>query len=705
MLPLIVLAVAIAATGGLQWLFANTALGRSFRAVSDDREIAELMGLNAKKVYALATAIAFVLIAIAGALQGMRTTVSPSDGPLLLLFAFEAVIIGGMGSFWGTLAGAMILGITQQIGFRLDPGWGIWVGHLVFLGVLVLRPQGLFPKTVRLNGHDRKFLLSRRRARNVLFIMCDQLRADYLSCYGHLAPAHAEHRRARGARVRFDRAYVQGSVCGASRMSTYTGRYVSTHGAMWNFVPLSVGQKTLGEHLRPHGVRCALVGKTHVEADLEGAKRLGIDVAQGEGRLAMEGGFEPYARDDGIWPPGFKVRGNAYRDWLREQRLSPTTRGMTSRTRGRGPNGEILSGWRDALADKPAGDPGAAQRDALHDRPRDRLHEGGRRYAGGAAIVVTHRRTGSSAVVPAPYHEMFGPTTAARRAQRSRSGRTRIRSLEGARRDTASESFSRDEVRRTVIPTYMGPGTGRRPAGPPVRLHARSAWTARRWSSSPATTATTSATTASARRELFHEPIVRVPLIVADPRAEANATRGTAGDALVEASTSCRRCSKRWASSGPRSGSKANRCCRWCMRMTVRRARSFVVCENSYAFPRCGAPAHRPAGRPPPHDDAARCARSSCTSRTCRRCCSTWRPIRRNWSISGATRRMRRCASRCSRVSSPGCARAIVFPTIAPAAIEAWEQARAKAGILIGAGERCDDNPQRRHQRVSLPDP
>jgi branched-chain amino acid transport system permease protein len=88
-----------------------------------------------------------VLIALAGVLQGMRTTVSPADGPLLLLFAFEAVIIGGMGSFWGTLAGALLLGVMQQIGFRLDPGWGIWFGHLVFLAVLVLRPQGLFPKT------------------------------------------------------------------------------------------------------------------------------------------------------------------------------------------------------------------------------------------------------------------------------------------------------------------------------------------------------------------------------------------------------------------------------------------------------------------------------------------------------------------------------------------------------------------------------
>jgi branched-chain amino acid transport system permease protein len=146
-LPLAIVALALLATGALQWLFNGTRLGRAFRAVSDDKEIAELMGLNSNTVYALATAIAFVLIALAGVLQGMRTTVSPADGPLLLLFAFEAVIIGGMGSFWGTLIGALLLGITQQIGFRLDPGWGIWVGHIVFLIVLVLRPQGLFPKT------------------------------------------------------------------------------------------------------------------------------------------------------------------------------------------------------------------------------------------------------------------------------------------------------------------------------------------------------------------------------------------------------------------------------------------------------------------------------------------------------------------------------------------------------------------------------
>ena len=147
-LPLFILALALSATYGLQWLFNHSALGRSFRAVSDDLEIAQLMGLNAKRVYAYATGIAFMLITVAGVLQAMRTTVSPSDGPMLLLFAFESVIIGGMGSFWGTLIGALLLGITQQIGFRFDPGWGIWFGHIVFLLLLVVRPQGLFPKTV-----------------------------------------------------------------------------------------------------------------------------------------------------------------------------------------------------------------------------------------------------------------------------------------------------------------------------------------------------------------------------------------------------------------------------------------------------------------------------------------------------------------------------------------------------------------------------
>jgi len=146
-LPVAIFAVAVLCALAMQWLFNRTALGRAFRATSDDKDVAQLMGLHSGHIYALATGIAFLLIALAGTLQGMRTTFSPTDGPALLLFAFEAVIIGGMGSFWGTFAGGLVLGITQGIGFRLDPGWGIWCGHVVFLLMLVVRPQGLFPKT------------------------------------------------------------------------------------------------------------------------------------------------------------------------------------------------------------------------------------------------------------------------------------------------------------------------------------------------------------------------------------------------------------------------------------------------------------------------------------------------------------------------------------------------------------------------------
>ena len=137
-LPLLIFGAAVALTAGLQLLFDRTDLGRAFRAVSDDLEAAELMGLDHRHVYALATGIAFLVVAFAGTLHGMKTTVSATDGPSLLLYAFEAVIIGGMGSFYGTLVGGMLLGVTQDIGFRIDPGWGIWTGHVVFLAALLL---------------------------------------------------------------------------------------------------------------------------------------------------------------------------------------------------------------------------------------------------------------------------------------------------------------------------------------------------------------------------------------------------------------------------------------------------------------------------------------------------------------------------------------------------------------------------------------
>src|SRR5262245_27638739 len=146
-LPLSVLAAALAVTVGLELAFGRTRLGRAFRATSDDRHTAELMGMSHRHVYALAMAASLGLVGVAGVFLAMRTTVAPSDGPGYLLYAFEAVIIGGMGSFWGTWAGGIILGVVQAVGFRFDPGWGILAGHLACLAVLLVRPQGLFPRT------------------------------------------------------------------------------------------------------------------------------------------------------------------------------------------------------------------------------------------------------------------------------------------------------------------------------------------------------------------------------------------------------------------------------------------------------------------------------------------------------------------------------------------------------------------------------
>ncbi|MEZ5659540.1 MAG: sulfatase-like hydrolase/transferase [Burkholderiaceae bacterium] len=160
---------------------------------------------------------------------------------------------------------------------------------------------------------------ARRPVRNVLFIMADQLRADYLSCYGHPALQTPNIDALASMGTRFTRAYCQAPVCGPSRMSFYTGRYTASHGATWNFVPLPVGERTLGDYLRPLGVRTAVVGKTHHKADLDGMARLGISPESERGALIAEGGFEPYWRDDGLHPQAMLEPDLIYNRYLRAQ--------------------------------------------------------------------------------------------------------------------------------------------------------------------------------------------------------------------------------------------------------------------------------------------------------------------------------------------------------------------------------------------------
>jgi branched-chain amino acid transport system permease protein len=145
--PLIVFATAVVAIAGLQVLFYRTALGRAFRATSDDADTAELMGIDNRHLYALGLAIAMIFTALAGVLMAIRTNFDPAAGPVRLIFAFEAVIIGGLGSLWGTLLGGMVLGIAQAIGAALSPTWQILAGHIAFLIILIVRPSGFFPRT------------------------------------------------------------------------------------------------------------------------------------------------------------------------------------------------------------------------------------------------------------------------------------------------------------------------------------------------------------------------------------------------------------------------------------------------------------------------------------------------------------------------------------------------------------------------------
>jgi branched-chain amino acid transport system permease protein len=144
--PLLTLASAIAVIFALNLIFYRTSLGRAFRATADDLEIAQLMGIDHSRIFSVAMGLGFIVITIAALYLGMRANFDPTIGPGRLLYAFEAVIIGGLGSFWGTLAGGIIVGVAQTVGAQINPEWQILAGHVAFLAVLIFKPRGLFPR-------------------------------------------------------------------------------------------------------------------------------------------------------------------------------------------------------------------------------------------------------------------------------------------------------------------------------------------------------------------------------------------------------------------------------------------------------------------------------------------------------------------------------------------------------------------------------
>lgn len=370
---------------------------------------------------------------------------------------------------------------------------------------------------------------------NILFVMYDQLRFDYLSCAGHPHLETPNFDRVAAKGVRFTNAYCQSPVCGSSRMSFYTGRYVSSHGAAWNGYPLRVGEMTLGDHMRALDYDCVLIGKTHMRADAEGMARLGLAPDSVIGARQAECGFDAWVREDGLvaeGPDGFyDPTPSPYNAYLNEQGYdgdNPWAEYANAGVEGE----EIASAFFMTHADKPAN---IREEDSetpwLTSEAIRFLDQAERPFCAHLSYIKPHWPY----IVPAPYHDMYGANHVPA-ATRSEGERADPHPVYAAFMGNAiGRAFSRDEVRAKVIPAYMGlikqcddqlgrlldhlEATGRDKDTMIVLTSDHGDYLGDHW---------------LGEKDLFHEPSVKIPMIVYDPRAEADATRGTTCDALVE---------------------------------------------------------------------------------------------------------------------------------------------------------------------------
>src|SRR5262245_1400071 len=297
-----------------------------------------------------------------------------------------------------------------------------------------------------------------RRVSNILFIMCDQLRWDYLSCYGHprLHTPNIDALAQRG--VRFTRAYVQSPVCGPSRMSFYTGRYMGSHGATWNGVPLKVGEMTLGDYLRPLGVRTVLVGKTHMRADLEGMQRLGIDPGSISGVRVSECGFDPYERDDGLHAAGpdgrYDPQAPRYNRYLNDHGYGGDNPWHDWANAAQGEGNALASGWAMRHARQPARvrEPDA-ETPYLTRRAMDFMSEAG---DSPWCLHLSYIKPHWPYIAPAPYNALYGPTDVLPAVRSELERRDPHPVYRAFMQQRASSAFAREEVRAEVVPVYMG---------------------------------------------------------------------------------------------------------------------------------------------------------------------------------------------------------------------------------------------------------
>lgn len=373
------------------------------------------------------------------------------------------------------------------------------------------------------------------QSRNILWIMCDQLRFDYLSCYGHrrLKTPNIDRLAARG--VRFTNAYVQSTVCGPSRMSAYTGRYVRSHGASQNGIPLRVGEPTLGDHLARTGTRAVLIGKTHMRPDMEGMARLNIDPDSEVGNRVSECGFEVFDRDDGVHPTGYRKKEPAYNGYLRAAGYEATNPWEYWANSAEGEDGETQSGWLLSHADKPARVAEEHSESPYMTRRAmefmEAAEEDGRPWCAHLSYIKPHWPY----IVPAPYHNMFGPADvkpAVRDPAELDDPHPLYKQMTEA---VFSRNFARDEVRERVIPAYMGlikqiddqlgklfafmEERGLMDRTMIVFTSDHGDYLGDHW---------------MGEKYMFYDAAAKVPLIVVDPSGAADSTRGTVSDALVE---------------------------------------------------------------------------------------------------------------------------------------------------------------------------
>jgi arylsulfatase A-like enzyme len=371
--------------------------------------------------------------------------------------------------------------------------------------------------------------------KNILFIMCDQLRNDYLSCAGHktLQTPNIDSLAARG--VRFSNTYVQSPICGPSSMSFYTGRYMSAHGSSQNFVPLRVGQKNIGDHLKPLGMRPVLIGKTHMVADQEGMQRLGIDPNSEIGVHHSQTGFVPYERDDGIHPDLVLKPDVAYNKYLKERGYNDHENPWHWAANSVAGEGTPRSGFFNDVASQPARvSDEESETPYMTRRAMQFLEEDDGETPW--LLHLSYIKPHWPYIAPAPYNDMYSPTDV-QPVHRSDAELEDTHPLAKLYQDRVSgQTFSDDHKRENTIPTYMGlikqiddqlgilfdfmEQRGIMDDTMIVFTSDHGDYLGDHWMGD---------------KDFFHDPAVKIPLIIADPSPSCDATRGTVNTQFVEA--------------------------------------------------------------------------------------------------------------------------------------------------------------------------